>query len=227
MRYGCILLVLALATSASANRRFATADDLDAAIRALPKRLGSSVYAKKKDVSGKQVRVSDYVGVTNGKPAFLKNAHRTKEEFQAQLFLDCTTFATPVLHRILRGTFRGFSQGKVNGYGHTVAAYHRLKKSYQSSTPKFLENAKKADWRKVYAGVYFFDLRRGKLGHIGFAVVGPNGIRHVQMSMTHKPGPLDDADFAKYLSNTTYAKQDGTVTLYRLTVEPSRAPAGR
>lgn len=223
-----ILVALAVpaqekAAPAAEKKRDATAEDLATAIESLPEEARQAQYALQK---------ADYIGADG---TLKRDSTRTKDELAEPKQLDCTTFSSPVLHALVRGSLAGFEPTKVNGFGDQVAEFYGLSAALSSPTKDLIKNIVDATWREAKAGVYYFDLRIPTDGHVGFLVITKDGATATHFSggktETKPNGGLatqDAAAFATYIEKSRY-KPDakGTITLYRIVVPDKPTPPGK
>lgn len=211
------------AAPAAEKKRDATAEDLATAIASLPEEARQAQYARQK---------ADYIGADG---TLKRDSTRAKDELAEPTQFDCTTFSSPVLHALVKGSLAGFQPRKANGKGNEVAALYGLSATLASPTNDLIKNIVDATWREKNAGVYYFDLRIPKDGHVGFLVITKDGATatHFSGSKTKdKPnGGLaaqDAAAFATYIEKSRY-KLDakGTITLYRIVVPDKPTPPGK
>ena len=161
-------------------------------------------------------------------------------------YLDCSTFASPVIHYFQNQNFDNFDASIQTKWGDEIAASYNLPFAYRASLELALRDQIAG---RIPTGIMFFDMRdesgkkKGKdgLGHVGFAIIeskrGTNEITQVHLSgmksvVGRKEGGLVwNTKFAEFLKSSTYgndasARTNSIITLYRMEL-PKRELTGR
>ena len=121
------------------------------------------------------------------------------------------------MHILSRGSLTGFKQSSANGYGGEVAAFYGLDLSHSLTSESVAKQLGDAAWRKKNAGVYYFDVRKGKAGHVGFLVIREGDVRQVHFSgLKAFNGLADNTDFLDTFLKASKYKKEAKITLYKV-----------
>jgi len=139
--------------------------------------------------------------------------------------LGCSGYATAVLYRMQNGNewLKAYQADAKAGrwpyqwYGDRIAAFFKLAAAIEVSAADIDDpahiRAMVDDKTLVAGGLYFFNVRNGKEGHVGFVRVGQDGeLQQRQYSGLESYRGLATGDFRHWKDSTIY--KDSPVQLY-------------
>jgi hypothetical protein len=141
-----------------------------------------------------------------------------------ELGLGCSSFATAVLAQVRGVTLSATLHVE---YGDKIAAAHGLAVAAKVGDVPALATAETVEALKLSDGVYFFDFRRGKGGHVGFVIV--EKLKVVEQYHFTCQSPSDGlcvpSEFWNWLKSSKYNHKDASATFYKVTMPEPPKPA--